>query len=82
MEPTIIKGANRAFHAPEGMDDCATLHVLQETHGGVPFLSSEWVPSADEREAIARGANIILIVVGGGHPPVGLTVADTLDRVE
>jgi hypothetical protein len=39
-------------------------------------ICSVWEPTAGEREAIAPGANIELIVWGTGTPPVAMTTTD------
>lgn len=35
---------------------------------------SEWDLSFEERRAILDGARVVLYVMAGGHPPVGLEV--------
>jgi hypothetical protein len=42
----------------------------------VACIGSTWVPTDEEREAIAAGANIELLVVGTGHPPVQLRLSE------
>jgi hypothetical protein len=42
----------------------------------LPTMKSIWVPSPKEREALAAGANIALVIVGIAHPPVQITLAD------
>lgn len=49
------------------------------TGPGTPAMESLWEPSDEERLAIGMGANIKMTVVGSGHPPVMLSVADTND---
>lgn len=43
---------------------------------GRAVLASVWVPTDDERKAIANGSNIELVVWGSGHPPVGMGVTE------
>lgn len=47
---------------------------------GLPTVRSFWMPSADERLAIAGGALIRLEVIGHTHPPLFVGV-DGVDRV-
>jgi len=79
--PGHIHNANLTLKAPEGMDNCGDLNVFAREADGVVYFSSEWVPSAAERELIAKGASVTLTVVGM-HPPVALSVIDTLLRAD
>ena len=45
-------------------------------HNGYPVICSVWEPSQKEREAIARGENIRLLVWGQGIPPFGMDITD------
>jgi hypothetical protein len=42
--------------------------------GGVA-MGSTWVPTDEERKAIAAGANIELVVWGVSHPPVAVRLS-------
>ena len=59
---------------------CAPLYVecitVSDGECFLPTMKSVWVPSPEERAAIAAGANIALTLVGVMHPPVMLTLAD------
>jgi len=58
---------------PEMGDRCEPLAVVvQRTADGVACLS-RWEPSAEERQALATGADVLLYV-WGGQPPVALCV--------
>jgi len=46
--------------------------------GDQPTMQSIWVMTPDERQAIARGANISLLVLGHVHPPVAIEVAEDI----
>jgi hypothetical protein len=65
---------------------CTPLYVEFITlHTGecfLPTMKSVWVPSPEERAALAAGANIALVIVGISHPPVqvGLTDVEVLDE--
>lgn len=79
MRPTLVDGATRIMISPKGMEDeCSDLHIRDEQDPiwGNRMLSA-WVPTMEEREAIASGAPICLAIVGPrdrSHPVVGLFV--------
>ena len=74
MRPVTIAGS------PEGLADglCGTLAVRSETHqaSGHPCMVSEWLPSAEELAALARGVPVRLTILGGIHPPVAIDVGE------
>jgi len=79
MLPGRIQGHTRYLGKPPGWEpetdgDCAHLAVLDTDLGGLPIMMSVWEPTPKEIEALARGAKIVLTVVGTGHPPVALHV--------
>lgn len=41
---------------------------------GTPAMETAWTPTPDELAALNAGANVILRVIGSGHPPVMLYV--------
>lgn len=41
-----------------------------------PVILSVWVPSDEERKAIAEGSNIELVVWGDEHPPVAMHITN------
>ncbi len=43
---------------------------------GSHVFETTWEPTDEEREAIADGGNICLMVWGRGHPPVAMVVTD------
>jgi hypothetical protein len=55
---------------------CTPLYVEFSKLGPLPVMKSVWVPTPEERAALAAGANIALVIVGVAHPPVQLTLAD------
>jgi hypothetical protein len=59
-----------------GETACTPLYVEFTRIGALPVMKSVWVPSPKEREALAAGANIVLVIVGIAHPPVQVTLAD------
>ena len=75
MLPTRIESCTRVMGRPAGMpeEDCMELAISDSQcpiWGNV--MRSAWVPSPEEREAIANGAPIILQIVGKAHPVVAL----------
>lgn len=79
MTPTKIVPCTRELGRPAGTleEDCSTLQIsdVKDPIWGNLQLSA-WVPSDEEREAIANGAPVILSVVGRSHPVVSLFVGD------
>lgn len=75
MTPGVIKGATTVLGAPKDWDaathgECAGLAVRQ----GDYVLETAWIPSEEEKAAIAAGAPIILTIWGMAHPPVSINV--------
>lgn len=80
MKPRRTVLSNCVFELAGGNED-NSLWIHREQLGVQTLNHSCWVPDDDERERIANGANIDLIVWGKGHPPVAMTVtAITLGR--
>lgn len=75
MKPRRTHLSNHVFRLPGGNED-NDLWLYRSAHEGETLLRSCWVPSDQEREAIANGANVELIVWGGGHPPVAMEVVN------
>jgi hypothetical protein len=79
MDPTRIPGKTRTL----GVDQSYyPLHIRDDKIdcgpplGKQPVMVSEWQPSAEEREAIAAGAPIRLMILGTVHPPVMVVVGE------
>lgn len=72
MNPIDFPEANLTLTRPADMTDeeCASLRVLRDAEG----FTSCWMPSGEERAAIAAGAPVVLKVIGRGHPPVLIAV--------
>lgn len=75
MMPTKIEPCTRELGRPDGTleEDCGSLQI-SDVHDPIwgNVMRSAWVPSPEEREAIAKGAPIILQIVGKCHPVVAL----------
>jgi hypothetical protein len=79
MKSRRFPAANRVYELTGGNED-NWLYVEEselpvEHLGNRPTCRSLWVPSKADRELIADGANISLLIVGG-QPPVMLQVTD------
>lgn len=74
MKPRRFPMANCVFELVGGNED-NSLWVERTTDAeGQAMIRSVWVPTDEEREQIAAGANICLAVWGQGTPPVSLLV--------
>lgn len=67
------------FKLPGGTEDndlwVERMEIEDEVLGVTVALGSTWVPSDEERRAIADGANIELLVVGTVLPPLAMHTA-------
>lgn len=73
MKPRRFPLANKVFRLPGGNED-NDLWVEQTTQDNYPIIRSLWVPTKQERKAIAEGYNISLVIWGEGTPPVGISI--------
>lgn len=64
------------FRLPGGTEDNDLWVEPMAAEDGSPVLGSTWEPTAEERQAIADGANIELLVWGEGTPPVCVRTTD------
>lgn len=77
MRPHRTHFSNTVYRLPGGTEDNDLwVEVGPADEGAGELLRSCWVPTAEERRAIAEGANVELIVWGSAHPPVALGVVD------
>lgn len=76
MNPTDFPQANTTLKRPANMTEaeCSDLRVLRDpaTH----TILSCWMPTEEERAAIAAGGPIWLFVWSDAHPPVALSGKD------
>lgn len=75
MKPRRTHLSNVVFELPGGNED-NSLWLYREQSAQGTILRSCWVPTDAERKEIAEGANIELLVWGGGHPPVAMMTCD------
>jgi hypothetical protein len=75
MRPRRTIYTDRVFSLPGGTEDndLWTYMVVTDSGSGI---ASVWVPTDDERAAIAAGENIRLVVFGMTMPPVYLDLTD------
>lgn len=73
MIPVRTDHTNLVLTAPEGNPEVEDLPAQRLEDGSI---ASVWWLTPLERDAVAAGANVALIVQGATHPPVWLTVVD------
>lgn len=72
-----IDGATSVIGKSQGYLGLPLRHVsvnCSVSGDGTPAMESAWFPTPDEIDAIARGAPVILRIIGEQHPPVMLEV--------
>lgn len=76
MKPRRTVHSTRTLSLPGGTEDndLWIYDLPDDEHMNV--MCSVWEPSAQERDAIAKGENIRLLVWGRGHPPVAMETTD------
>ncbi len=81
MTPTNFPEATQLLGRPSDMNDeeCGALPICRGTLGGFPVVVSQWMPSDEERAAIAAGAPVVLHVIGSTQPPVLLSTSIECD---
>jgi hypothetical protein len=77
MRPRRTIYSNFVFRLEGGTEDNDLWCQKDTDSDGDPVLRTTWQPSEEERERIAAGENIELIVWGVRHPAVTLDVTDT-----
>lgn len=76
MKPRRTHNSNKVFKLPGGTEDNDLWIEVKEDEEHYIVLASTWVPTDEERERIANGENIELMVWGQGHPPVAMRLTD------
>jgi len=67
-----IENATRIM--AEGQPEYLQLPIRDVVYDGTPCMLSVWEPTPDELDRLAKGAKIILSIVGTMHPPVAIGV--------
>lgn len=76
MRPRRTPDSNVVFSLPGGTEDNDLWLCRTTTEDDDPVLMSIWELDDDERQIIARGGCVRLIVWGAGTPPVAIGVYD------
>lgn len=76
MKPRRTHVSNRVFRLIGGTEDSDLWVQMAYDGDGDPIICSVWEPTADERQRIAGGENVQLVVWGLGHPPVAMALTD------
>lgn len=72
MKPRRTVESTTVFRLVGGNEDNDLWVTQAVDNHGLPVIVSCWQPTADERQAIADGANLELVVWGEGTPPVAM----------
>lgn len=73
MRPIRTARSNVVYTAPQSAPEVSDLHCERVRPG---IIRSVWALDADERAAIAQGANVSLWAFNEPHPVVALEVTD------
>lgn len=76
MRPRRTATSTKVFHLEGGTEDNDLWVTEYAPENGGPCLGSTWVPTDEERQAIAEGVNIELLVFGTGTPPVAVRLSE------
>lgn len=76
MKPRRTHNSNSVFRLAGGTEDNDLWVEKVEDTEGNPCMRSVWVPTDEERAAVAAGANVYLIVWGTGTPPLAMGATD------
>lgn len=76
MKPAETVDSTTVFCLPGGSQENDLPVERATTPTGDPVIRSTWVPTDEEREAIANGENIELTVFGRSTPPVAMRITD------
>lgn len=76
MRPRRTHGSNCVFTLAGGTEDNYLWLERARDEDGSPVLCSTWVPTDEERELIANGTNVELVLWGASHPPVAMRLVN------
>lgn len=77
MKPRRTPDSNVVFHLPGGNEDNDLWAEATLDTSGRRVICSVWQFTDEERQAVAEGANIELVVWGSGVPPLAVHITDT-----
>jgi hypothetical protein len=76
MKPRRTHSSNQVYHLAGGTEDNDLWATIYTADNETPDqIGSTWEPTPDERQAIAHGANIELVIWGSAQPPVSLRIS-------
>lgn len=76
MRARRTHNSTRVFRLPGGTEDNDLWVYDVQDNDGDNVICSVWVPTDEEREAIANGENVRLMVWGYGIPPFAMDTTD------
>lgn len=76
MKARRTVASNHVFSLEGGTEDNDLWVSVAQTEGGDTTLASTWELTDEERERIAAGENVELVVFGTSHPPVLLRLTN------
>lgn len=76
MKPRRTVASNHVLRLEGGNEDNDLWVTVAASDDQTPVMCSTWELTADERERIAAGENVELIVFGVGHPPVQMRLTN------
>jgi hypothetical protein len=76
MRPRRTHESQQAIRLPGGNEDNDLWMALKRDEENRAIISSVWEPTPEERERIAAGENIELMVWALQTPPVAMAVTD------
>jgi hypothetical protein len=76
MKPRRTHLTTHPLTLPGGNEDNDLWVYVEEDENSYPVICSVWVPTDEEREKIANGENVRLMVWGTRHPPVAMRTTD------
>lgn len=76
MNPRRTHESNTVYRLPGGTEDSDMWAVTGKDDEDNPVIVTTWEPTDDERQRIANGENIALIIWGDYQPPVKLATID------
>lgn len=68
--------SNRVFSLPGGTEDNDLWTQIDQSSNGQPLIRSTWELTPEQRQMVAAGDNIELIIWGVNQPPVQIMLTD------
>ena len=77
LKPRRTYLSNRVFVLPGGNEDNDLWARIVTDEDECPVICSTFVPSDEQRERIAAGENVELMIWGAAQPPIAMRLDDT-----